>query len=116
MRIIQLDEKIKIDNYPYGRTRTTCYKWNEYKDGKGYRTCYQTVNPATNKLNTPKKSAYSIDLKSCQILDLKKEIIVLNYQVNNEKQVNLQMDLYKEKLEKEKCLEKLETLRDDWNE
>tara|TARA_R110002012_G_scaffold55136_2_gene140837 strand:+ start:1031 stop:1372 length:342 start_codon:yes stop_codon:yes gene_type:complete len=107
MKIIQVNEKIKIENYPYGRKTTTCYKWYEYKDGKGYRTCYQTVNPTTNKLNAPKKSAYSIDSVSCQILDLEKEIIVLNYQVNNEKQINLQCDLYKKVQEKEKELEKL---------
>jgi hypothetical protein len=102
-----MNKKIKIDNYPYGRLTTACYKWYEFKDGKGYRTCYQMINPSTNKLNAIKKSAYSIDLISCQIVDLEKEISVRKYQVNNEKQINLQMDLYKKLQEKEKELEKL---------
>ena len=69
MKVIQVNEKIKIENYPYGRKTTDCYKWYEYKDGKGYRKCYQTVNPQTNKLNAPKKTTYSSNFISRLILD-----------------------------------------------
>lgn len=50
-----------IDNYPYGfRLRTKIRYWLEFKKGKGFRFCSQTLNPKVSyeKWNAPKKSTY----------------------------------------------------------
>lgn len=45
--------------YPYGRLRTTAYFSVEFKQGKGFRSVFQTINPKTGKLNQPKKGTYA---------------------------------------------------------
>lgn len=52
-------EKIQVDNYPYGRLRTTAFLGLEFKQGKGFRTTFQTINPKNNRLNAVKFSTYN---------------------------------------------------------
>ncbi len=51
-------EKITIENYPYGYKKTTAYFSIEFVKGKGFRSVFQTINPANGKLNNPKKGVY----------------------------------------------------------
>lgn len=53
------NEKVAVENYPYGYKKTTAYFSLEWKKGKGFRTVFQTINPANGKLNKPKHSTYS---------------------------------------------------------
>lgn len=58
--MITINEKLTIENYPYGYTmRTTMYKWIEFNTKRGFRVCSQTINPKTGILNKPKQSTYS---------------------------------------------------------
>jgi hypothetical protein len=50
--------KIAVEDYPYGRLRTTAYFSLEYRKGHGFRTVFQTVNPKNGRLNAEKKSTY----------------------------------------------------------
>lgn len=57
--MIPTNEKVKIENYPYGfNLRTTMFDYMEFDSKKGYRHCTQTINPKTGGLNNPKKSTY----------------------------------------------------------
>lgn len=57
--MMTINEKLTIENYPYGYTmKTTMYKWIEFDTKKGFRVCSQTVNPKNGRLNNPKKSTY----------------------------------------------------------
>jgi hypothetical protein len=51
-------EKIQVDNYPYGRLRATAFFGLEFKQGKGFRTTFQTINPKNGRLNAVKCSTY----------------------------------------------------------
>lgn len=51
-------EKIQVDGYPYGRLRATAFFGLEFKQGKGFRTTFQTINPKNNRLNAVKCSTY----------------------------------------------------------
>ena len=56
---IPTNEKVTVENYPYGFTaKTTLFDYVEFVPKKGYRHCTQTVNPKTGSLNAPKKSTY----------------------------------------------------------
>lgn len=63
-------EKIQVDNYPYGRLRSTAFFGLEFKQGKGFRTTFQTINPKNGRLNAVKCSTY-------------KEIILMYRNENN---------------------------------
>jgi len=52
-------DKQTVDNYPYGRKRTTVYFSLEFQPKKGMRTVFQSIDPRTGRLNQPKKSTYS---------------------------------------------------------
>jgi hypothetical protein len=56
---IFLQEKLEVTNYPYGYKKTTAYFSIEFKEGKGFRSVFQTINPSNGKLNAPKKGTYS---------------------------------------------------------
>jgi len=49
----------KSDNYPYGRLRCQAKWWVEDNGKKGMRSCFQTINPKTGRVNAPKKGTYS---------------------------------------------------------
>lgn len=60
MEYINTDEKVEVEDYPYGfKLRTTLYDSIEFKNKKGFRHVTQTINPKTGKLNKPKASTYS---------------------------------------------------------
>ena len=52
-------QKVTVDNYPYGRLRTTMTYWIEFKAKKGFRLASQTVNPKNGRINKPHYSTYS---------------------------------------------------------
>jgi len=58
MELFKTTETKTTNDYPYGRLRTTAHFSLEFKDGKGFRSVFQTVNPKTGRLNNPKKSTY----------------------------------------------------------
>jgi hypothetical protein len=49
----------EIENYPYGRLRTSMFVWIETVAKKGDRVCRQTINPKNGRLNAVKCSTYS---------------------------------------------------------
>ena len=56
---IRTNEKIEVNNYPYGfKLKTTLFDYIEFDKKKGFRHCTQTINPKTGRLNNPKKSTY----------------------------------------------------------
>ena len=55
---IKTNEKIAVENYPYGRTVTTIFYSMEFDPKKGFRQVTQTVDPKTGKLNKPKQGKY----------------------------------------------------------
>lgn len=56
---IQTNNKVTVENYPYGFTlKTTLFDYIEFNPKKGYRHCTQTINPKSGRLNNPKKSTY----------------------------------------------------------
>ena len=55
---IKTNEKIAVENYPYGRTVTTIFYSMEFSPKKGFRQVTQTVDPKTGKLNKPKQGTY----------------------------------------------------------
>ena len=57
--ILKSTETATSTNYPYGRLRCTATWSLEFKPSKGFRVVFQTINPKTNRLNSPKKSTYS---------------------------------------------------------
>jgi hypothetical protein len=59
LKILPIREKQSVDNYPYGRLRTTAYFSIEFVKGKGFRSVFQTINPKNGRLNAEKKSTYS---------------------------------------------------------
>lgn len=48
----------RVENYPYGRLRTSMFYWLETTPKKGDRFCSRTINPKNGRLNAPKKSTY----------------------------------------------------------
>lgn len=58
MIVFKTDEKITVENYPYGRLQCKATFSLEFKEAKGYRTVRQTINPKTGRINNPKKSTY----------------------------------------------------------
>jgi hypothetical protein len=55
---IPTNEKIVVEDYPYGyNLRTKLFHTLEFNN-KGYRVVSQTINPKTGRLNAPKKSTY----------------------------------------------------------
>ena len=58
MKILDFNSKNSTDNYPYGRLKTTAYFSLEFKPNKGCRTCFQTIDPKSGRLNKPKNSTY----------------------------------------------------------
>lgn len=56
---LKTTDVIEVKNYPYGRLRTSAFFGLEFKQGKGFRSTFQTINPKTGKLNAIKKSTYS---------------------------------------------------------
>jgi hypothetical protein len=58
MKIV-VNETKTVDNYPYGRLKTTAYFSLEFQKNKGFRSVFQTVNPKTGVLNKPKKGVYN---------------------------------------------------------
>lgn len=59
IEVFSTDEKIEVDNYPYGSMRTTAFFSVESVKNKGYRSIFQTINPKNGRLNAEKKSTYS---------------------------------------------------------
>jgi hypothetical protein len=49
----------RVENYPYGRLRTSMFYWIETTPKKGDRFCSRTIDPKNGRLNAPKKSTYS---------------------------------------------------------
>ncbi len=58
MNYHNLNEKITVTDYPYGRLRTTVFYSIEFKKGKGFREVFQSINPKNGVLNKPKLSTY----------------------------------------------------------
>jgi len=54
-----LTGKQEVDNYPYGRLKTTKFYELEFNPKKGFRSVGTTINPKTGRVNKPKKSTYS---------------------------------------------------------
>ena len=52
-------EKQTVENYPYGRLRSTAFFGVEFNRKKGFRTTFQTINPKTGRLNAVKNGTYS---------------------------------------------------------
>ena len=50
--------KLEVKDYPYGRLRTTAIFGVEFKNGKGFRSTFQTINPKTGRLNNVKNGTY----------------------------------------------------------
>ena len=58
--LILTNQKVEIENYPYGYTlKTTLFDTMEFNPKKGYRHITQTINPKNGRLNAPKKSTYA---------------------------------------------------------
>lgn len=53
------DKPFIVENYPYGYLKTQIKFWVESVKNKGDRFISQTLNPKTNKWNTPHKSTYT---------------------------------------------------------
>lgn len=56
-KVHHINSKLKTDNYPYGRNRTTAF-FSVEMNAKGCRTVFQTIDPKNGRLNNPKKSTY----------------------------------------------------------
>lgn len=56
-KVHHISSKLKNDNYPYGRERSTAF-FSVEMNKKGCRTVTQTINPKTGRLNNPKNSTY----------------------------------------------------------
>jgi hypothetical protein len=54
-----LNGKHSVDNYPYGRLKTTKFFEIEFVKKKGYRFVGTTINPKNGRINKPKKSTYA---------------------------------------------------------
>jgi hypothetical protein len=59
MKTYKTTETATVNNYPYGNLKTSATFGIEFKQGKGFRTTFQTINPKTGRVNNPKKSTYS---------------------------------------------------------
>jgi hypothetical protein len=69
IQVHKLGTKLQVENYPYGRLKTTAFFSCEYVNGKGTRDIFQTINPKTGRLNAEKKSTYSPVLLNCTDLN-----------------------------------------------
>jgi hypothetical protein len=58
MKYFKTTDKAEVNNYPYGYLKTTAFFSLEFKNKKGFRSVFQTVNPKTSRINNPKKSTY----------------------------------------------------------
>jgi hypothetical protein len=56
---LNINSKQTTDNYPYGTLRAKAFFSVEFKPKKGFRSCFQTINPKNNRLNAEKHSTYS---------------------------------------------------------
>lgn len=60
LQFLPLFERVQVEDYPYWfRLRTTAEYWIEYKKGKGFRSCFRTLNPKTWKWNKDKMWTYN---------------------------------------------------------
>lgn len=85
---IQTNNKVTVENYPYGFTlKTTLYDYIEFHPKKGYRHCTQTINPKSGRLNNPKKSTYYALL--FRYYNEVGHIKCLSYSFNGEKSINV---------------------------
>lgn len=58
--ILSIHQQHEAENYPYGfRLRTSAFYATEFKEGKGFRNTFQTLNPKTGGMNKPKLGTYS---------------------------------------------------------
>lgn len=60
MKLFKTSEVLTTNDYPYGSLRCTAHFSVEFKEGKGFRSVFQTINPKTGRLNNPKKGTYSM--------------------------------------------------------
>lgn len=56
--LLKSTETFTTNDYPYGRLRATATFGTEYKEGKGFRTTFQTIDPKSGRVNAVKKSTY----------------------------------------------------------
>jgi len=56
---INTTDKKTVINYPYGRLQCSATFSLEFKEGRGFRSVFQTVNPSTGRINNPKKGIYN---------------------------------------------------------
>ena len=84
---IKTNEKIEVENYPYGfKLKCTLFDTMEFDVKKGYRHVTQTTNPKTNRLNAPKKSTYSKLL--VRYYDENNHIKLLHFDFNGDESIN----------------------------
>lgn len=87
MKYLATNQKIEVENYPYGFTlRTSLFDTMEFNPKKGYRHVTQTINPKTGKLNKPKKSTYSELL--VRFFNEDGHIKVNSFSFNGDEQIN----------------------------
>jgi len=59
MNIVSVNKTQTVENYPYGRLRTSVTFSIEFKPKKGFRSVFQSINPKNGRLNSPKNSTYN---------------------------------------------------------
>ena len=59
LRVIPTTERTEVQDYPYGRLRTTVFYSVDFDKKKGFRSVFQSINPKNGVLNKPKKGTYS---------------------------------------------------------
>jgi hypothetical protein len=55
---LKTTETSEVTNYPYGRLQCVAKFGIEFKQKKGFRSTFQTVNPKTGRVNAVKNSTY----------------------------------------------------------
>lgn len=86
MKLIKTNEKVEVENYPYGFTlKTTLYDSMDFNK-HGYRHVTQTINPKTGRLNAPKKSTYSTMM--FRYLNEDGHIKTIGFDLNGDESVN----------------------------
>jgi len=61
-------QKQEVNNYPYGRLKTTKFFEVEFSKTKGFRAIETTINPKNGVLNKPHKDTYSM-LKVMEVIE-----------------------------------------------
>lgn len=85
--LILTNQKIEVENYPYGYTlKTTLFDTMEFNNKKGYRHITQTINPKNGRLNAEKKSTYA-PLK-VRFFDENKHIKCIVFDFNGKESIN----------------------------